>query len=173
MADQNNDGLDETDRLKQDIAREFEEAFANVSYPGDDKIVDNPDYYENDKIFEAFRGKHWKEINLEMLFWHRQSLHRLSPEGFRFFFPCFMVGALLHSEETDTLWQSMFYDLTPPASEGPRMDWFLNVVNLLDARQKAAVRRYVELYVQIETSLPDPSKERALSFWRRITEPEA
>ncbi len=51
------------------------------------------------------------------------------------------------------------------------MDWFRTWVNLLDARQKATIRRYVELYVQIETSFPDPDHELALAFWRQITEP--
>jgi hypothetical protein len=170
MSNQTDDDDDDF-ALERDIAREIEEAFADVPYPGDDKLVDNPDLYGRDMIIEAFRGKHWKEITIDVLYWHRDSIGLFSPEGFRFYLPCFMIGALLHIGETDTLWQSVFFDLTPRELEGPRRDWFDAWVRLLDVRQKAAVRRYVEVYVQNERSFPDPDKDRALAFWRRITEP--
>ncbi len=162
--------MNEMDRLDQEFVREVEEAFADVPYPGDDKIVDNLDLYGRDIIFEAFRGKHWREITIDVLFWHRDSFGQLSPEGFRFYLPCFMIGAVLHPVETDTLWQSVFFDLTPRDSEGPLMDWFHALVNLLDARQKAVVRRYVKVFVQTETCYSDEMRERAWAFWEGITE---
>jgi hypothetical protein len=162
---------DEIDVLAREIAGEVEDAFANVPYPGDERLVRSPTYWENEEILEAFRGKHWRDISVKVLFEHRYSLGALSPEAYRFYLPSYLVAGLIHSDETDTLWQNVFYSLTPPESEGDSMDWFLARIGPLDARQKAAVRRYVELYVQIEHTYPDLDRDRALAFWRRITDP--
>lgn len=170
MSEQTDDDDDDMD-LERDLAREVEEAFANVPYPGDDKLLRYSFSYENESILEWFRGKHWKEISLQALRVNETNMHRFSPEAFRFYLPCYMVGGLLHPGETNLVWQCVFSNFAPPESEGPDMDWFRAWVSLLDARQKAAVRRYVELYARIEITVPDPCIEQALAFWRRITEP--
>jgi hypothetical protein len=162
------DDDDDDFALERNIARDVEEAFAHVPYPGDDKLLRYPGYYENDDVLATFRGKHWKDITPQMLVVHQHSLSLFSPEAFRFFLPCLLISAMLHSDVTDLLWGTLFYNLAPGHSD---MDFLNERTNLLDARQKSVVRRYVELYVQTETSLPDPRKEQALAFWRRITEP--
>lgn len=165
---------DEDDPLKipREIAREAEEAFAAIPYPGDDRLLRTETYWENDEILEAFQGKHWKELSPEVLFKQSDNLGALSPEAFRFYLPACMIGALLHHEETDRLLQNVFYDFTPPPSKGEQMDWFCTRIAPLDARQKEVVRRYVEFYVQIEGSLEMPGHDRALLFWQRLTDME-
>lgn len=160
---------DELVALVREIAREVEDAFATVTYPGDDKLVVYPDSYECWNLEEAFRGKHWRDISLDVLLTHRFSLVLFSPEAFRFYLPCFLVAALLHPRETDTPW-AVFDNLLLPEEEGPKMDKFLARICPLDARQKAVVRRFVELYIQLQGD-PDPQWDRTLSFWRRITAP--
>lgn len=161
------DELDEDDLLRRDIAHEVEEAFADVPYPGDDKLLRYSFSVDNDTVLESFRGKHWKEISPEELQLNEAHLSLFSPEAFCFFLPSFMVGALLHPEETNIVWQCVFYNLAPGHSD---LDFLHERIKLLNARQKAAVRRYVELYVQTETSLPDPRKPEAVAFWQRMTE---
>jgi hypothetical protein len=81
-----------------------------------------------------------------------------------------LLAALLRPAETDTLW-AVFDYFIPPEEEGPKMDKFLARICPLDARQKAVVRRFVELYIQLE-SYPDCKWDQpTLSFWRRITDP--
>jgi hypothetical protein len=164
---------DEIDVLRRDIAREVEEAFANVPYPGDDRLVAYPDYYESDDVIEAFRGKHWRDISPEVLSEHWASLGLFSPEAFRFYLPCYLIAALLRSDVTGMVWETVFFRLTPPESEGDKMDGFLKRINALDARQKAVIRRFVEVYVQIEAGYPDSSRDRALPFWQRISPTES
>ena len=48
---------DELVLLVREIAREVEDAFATVTYPGDDKLVAYPDSYECSLLEEAFRGR--------------------------------------------------------------------------------------------------------------------
>lgn len=158
--------------LARDIAREVEDAFATVTYPGDDNLVSNPNYYECSEVIDAFRGKHWRDISLGALFDHRDKAGLFSPEGFRFYLPCYLVAGLIHNNVADTR-GFLFSLLTPPESEGPRMDRFLKRISLLDARQKAALRRFIELWVETETSYPDPNRDRALRFWQRISPKES
>lgn len=162
---------DEITILEREIARDVEDAFAIIPYPGDDRLVGSPTYSENEEILEAFRGKHWRDISLDVLFEHRLSLGALSPEAFRFYLPSYLVAALLHSEETDTLRENVFSALAPPAEEGFWMDWLLERINPLDVRQKAVLRRFIEFWARTETSYPDAARDRALPFWRRITDP--
>lgn len=166
--DIDDDDLDEEDLLRRDMAREVEEAFADVPYPGDDKLITEPDVYPGIFVLPTFRGKHWREITPAMVRQHEFELSCLSPEAFRFYLPCFLIPILLDDPALDHLWLCTFCNLAP----GYRQPHFLNeLVNLLDARQKAVILRYVELYVRTEVSSPDPRNQEALAFWRRITEP--
>lgn len=162
------DDLDEDDLLRRDMAREVEEAFADVPYPGDDKLFPTPDIYPAVYMVETFRGKHWRDVTPAMVRNHEFELNALSPEAFRFYLPCFMIPVLLDDDALDHLWMTLFSNLAPGRHDP---DFLNEVVSLLDARQKAIVRRYVELYVQTEGSDHDPRNEEALAFWRRITEP--
>ncbi len=48
------------DRIKR-VIREIEEAFADVPYPEDENI--SP--YEPEDV-EAFRGRHWREVSVDL-----------------------------------------------------------------------------------------------------------
>jgi hypothetical protein len=169
VPEQDEDDEDELVALVREIAREVEDAFATVTYPGDDKLVAYPNSYECRNVEESFRGKHWRDISLRVLREHNFSQVLFSLEAFRFYLPCYLLAALLHPKETDTPW-AVFDSLLLPEEEGPKMDRFLARVCPLNARQKAVVRRFVELYIQLESD-PDPKWDRSLSFWRRITDP--
>jgi len=161
--------LDEDDRLRRDIAREVEKGFATVAYPGDDNLFRYPDDYPSAFLRATFKGKHWRDITPEMLIEHQHQLSYFSPEAFRFFLPCFLICALLHGDVTEFLWETVYYNLAP----GHRDMAFLNdLINLLDARQKAVLRRYIELYLRIEVTVPDPHGNEALEFWRRVAKAE-
>ncbi len=163
----NDEDMDEDEFVKRDIVREIEETFANVPYPGDDNLLRFPDYASK-SVLATFRGKHWSEITPEMLIEHQHSLHLFSPEAFWFFLPCFLISAIRHGDVTDLLWETVFYNLAP--GFGGDTDFLNERISLLDARQKKVLRRYVELFVRIETSVPDPRNGQAVEFWRRITE---
>jgi hypothetical protein len=66
------------DALKQQIA----DAFADVPYPGDDHIVDDPFDWEAAELLACFKGRHWKELSYEDLF--QNSLSFVGLEAFSF-----------------------------------------------------------------------------------------
>ena len=64
----------------------------------------------------------------------------------------------------DTLWESIFYNLTPPEEE-TAMASFLNKINGFTQQQVEVIKLYIKLYITLETSYPDPKRERASHFW--------
>ncbi len=156
--------------LTRDIAREVEEAFANVPCPGDDRLLAYPDYYESDAILEVFPGKHWRELVFKIPPEHDVSVKLFSPEAFRFYLPAYLITALLDPPELGIFLEYTLGSLTPPDSKPLRRQWFLGYISPLDARQKAAIRRFVELAIPEAKGYPYPRDDRALFFWQRIAE---
>ena len=157
---------DDEDAMAQEVAAEVEEAFATVPYPGDGRLVASATHWESADLVTAFRARSWKEVPLDVLFTHRLSLPLFSPEAFRFYLPAYLIGALLHSPELDTLRENVLFLLTPPEAEGAQALRFASRMGDLDQRQTAAIRRFVELCISEERSYPDPGRDRALAFWR-------
>lgn len=106
------------DEIGRDIALDVEIAFNNVPYPGDDNLIAFTGHWESPDVLEAFRGKHWRDISLDVLFTHRLSLSLFSPKAFLFNLPAYLIAALLHPNVVDTLRENVCFLLTPPDSEG-------------------------------------------------------
>ncbi|MEZ4299566.1 MAG: DUF6714 family protein [Polyangiaceae bacterium] len=140
---QNQEGEEEA--LPRAVAEAIERAFCSLSYPGDGGLTTAPGHPEAQEVADAFRGKHWKDVSLDMLFAHRLSLPLLSNEAFRFYLPAYLLAAVLHADEVDTLRENVFYMLTPPTSE-PQASSFAERIKGLDTAQTGAVQRFVELY---------------------------
>jgi hypothetical protein len=165
MKDNRFENYENEDEVSRDIALDVEAAFKNVPYPGNDNLIDSSGHWESPEVVEAFRGRHWKDISLDTLFTHRLSLSLFSPKAFLFYLPAYLVAALLHSGEVDTLRENVSFLLTPPDSAGPQMDWFPTRVSLFDIRQKEAVRRFMNFVLKQENSYPNPNRQRTLDFW--------
>ena len=97
-------GHDEHDDVAaHEIAREVEVAFRDVPYPGDEDLIGSPNHWESPEVLDSFQGRHWRGVPLTVLFTHRLSLSLFSPKAFLFYLPAYLIAALLHSEEVDTL----------------------------------------------------------------------
>ena len=155
------------DDISSRAAQKTQTAFATSRYPGDDNLVEDRSYWEAISLLEQFKGKDWREIPLEVLKRNRFSLSLFTPEAFRYYLPTFILASVLHSDEVDTLPDSVFCSLTPPEQEGTEMDEFLKRVGSFSALQREAIREYIKLYITIETSYSDPKRERAIKFWSK------
>lgn len=156
--------------LKRDIAREIEEAFADVPYPGDDRLLAYPNYYESAYILEFFPGKHWRELVCKIPPEHDVSVVLFSAEAFRFYIPAYVITTLLDPPEYGIFEEYTTGALDPSQSKSRRRAWFLDYISPLDARQKAALRRFIEFTIP-EAIIPCSSKEdRTLYFWQRIAD---
>ncbi len=155
--------------LRQEIAT----VFADVPYPGDDRIVDgnNPYDLEAAALAAAFKGKHWKQLTPQELRYH--GLAFLSPEALHFYLPAYLIGSLYDYGETTytDILPSTVLSLTL-ADGGTALDKMLRQrdlkrVAVFTPAQKRAIRSFLE-YVRDE--LPelgdDPQKALAL-YWSR------
>ena len=92
-------------------------SFADVQYPGDEKLVsDNTGYHlECNQIKAAFKGRHWKEIPLELLRYHSEALFFFTPEAYRFYLPAYLIAGSLHYPDADRIPDSIVFSLLPPS----------------------------------------------------------
>ena len=93
------------------------DAFGSMPYPGDDRIVDDYAGYdpERDEVKRVLKGHHWRDVSFDMLDNLRDSLPFLSPEGFRFYVPAFMIYCITDFSRSDVASQSVINNLTIPS----------------------------------------------------------
>src|SRR5437763_17061569 len=84
----------DTTTLRQHI----EAVFGRMSYPGDDHIVaDNSGRnVEYERIKRQLVSRHWRDVPSQTLIRLRDQLSYLSPEGYRFYLPAFMLYCIGH-----------------------------------------------------------------------------
>jgi hypothetical protein len=151
------------DHLKVEIA----EAFAGVAYPGDKNLVyDNSGaHLECAEVAEAFRGKHWREVELDLLRHQSAAVFFMTPGAYRFYLPAYLLASIDRYHEADTMPGSVVFSLTPPrepADEGE----FRKRIGLIDAAQAKAIRGFLAFLREAHVEdFPDDQLARALSFW--------
>ena len=120
------------------LRQEIEEAFADVPYPGDDHLVDEPYDWEAAELLECFKGRHWKELSHEDLF--QNSLTFVGLDAYTFYLPAYLYAALDDYDRSD----HVVYGLCPTTDNAQLLQWDLRRYDRLDARQRAAVRHFLE-----------------------------
>lgn len=121
------------------LKRQIEQAFADVPYPGDNKIGSDPDYWESAEINAHFGGRHWKDIPRDILQYHQHDLAFFSVAGLHYYFPTYMFAAL---EDFADIPQFAVFDVDP--DEGELRDYWLGRHDSFTPAQKNAVRSWLE-----------------------------
>ena len=127
------------------------EAFADVSYPGDDQLVTHSDCFERDAIRTFFKGKHWRDINLEWL--NREysqdpsaCLGFMTPQAFRYYLPAYLLISIDNFTESDVIPEATVWKLTAPEHAGSDMDRFMERMEGLTKKQVQAIRTFLEFW---------------------------
>ncbi len=100
------------------------EEFGGMPYPGDEHIVfDNSGaHLECEEIKGALKGRHWRDVPFEILDRLRSALPFLSPEGYRFYLPAFMIISIVDFRRADIIPDEVIRTLTlPHASDVERI----------------------------------------------------
>lgn len=96
----------------------IEQAFADVSYPGDDDLTDSVYGEEPAALIEEFRGKvDWRSLNAEFLDqapdgWGT-ALSFFSPNALRFYLPAYMIADIRGQLSTSDPAYRLCTSLTP------------------------------------------------------------
>lgn len=151
----------ETDRAQ--LVQQIEDAFSDVEYPGDERIVITTEYFDNLKVLLDFKGKHWKEITTEMILQHRFDLSRFTPEAFRFYLPAYLISSLI-AEDRGEIIIHVVWNLDPQEEQGNFRDEFLARVEGLSSKQKTAIKAFINFFVERQTHLL-PDDKRMQQFW--------
>lgn len=165
-----------TDDLRDSLAQQIQNAFAETPYPGDDRVAAYARYGRS--IADTLRGKHWADVELDSIYQHRWEIFLLTPETFRFYVPGFLLSVLYHHDEMDSLPDNLIFSLTPQRDEhvanyfaGEYRDYFSRRVAAFRVEEKRAILSFVETYPQLfayhhliyDIDIPKVT----LPFWQR------
>ena len=160
-----------SETLREALAKRVETAFRDTSCPTDD-IFHYPDNWEHN--VNDFKGKHWRDIPLNLLIQHRDKLVSLTDASFHFYLPAYLRAAILHPDDVDTLIDNLVLNLTPPIRIDKKLNDFLQKTELFDMEQKDVIATYFESFLELypefaisysnERDLHDLG--RAVTFWR-------
>lgn len=144
--------MQETKDERKEIIQEVERSFANTTYPGDDKLVMNPNHYEADDVIQDFKGKRWEEITLELAYKHRLSLPLFTSEAFRFYLPGLLVAALQAPDEAEQnpgeVLEFIFYSLIPLKNEDKYQTKLFDRINSFTSQQKASLAKFIHYFTE-------------------------
>lgn len=127
----------------------IQKAFTDTPYPGDDNIGYSTTDFDGIRHTEVLRGKHWKEISLEIIQPIDLSLYFVTDDAFVFYLPAFLLASL--EADADSVYDHVMFVLTLPSDTSSYAPLFRRIVAILSMAQKEAIRSYLE-YRSYETT---------------------
>src|SRR5262245_16152441 len=156
------------------LAEQIERAFGDVTYPGDDRIVQNPHDLESVRLRDEFKGKHWTTLPLRTLLKYSSSLPLLTPEAVRFYLPAFLHVSVVRPDEVDVIPENIISYLTPPEGRPESSQWFQDVLAGLSPPQVTTIQEFFrQWFSDVPPSFVLESDKRAKSFWLDSGGPQA
>jgi len=153
-----------------DLRLRIDEAFGGMLYPGDEQIV-ACNCWECAEIKSALKGRHWRDLSFESLDHLREALTFLSPEGFRFYLPAFMIILIMDYYRADITSIVVIGRLTLPCTSdsertneqrfaeyyrsGEAEHWFFERVSGFNEAQSKVIRQFLEYMRDAHSTEPD------------------
>ncbi len=96
------------------LEREIQSAFGPVPYPGDDRLLNQPEIHslEREEILSDFSGRHWSVVAAEAYAYHHEALVFFSPEAFQFFLPGYLIACIRSHDILSKTIGSIHFSLT-------------------------------------------------------------
>ena len=129
-------------------------AFADVSYPGDDRLtVYDPGGREYDETYQLLRGKMWRDFPVVEFMHGDTPIPDLSPEAFHYYMPALLIASLDENVEVDVSGSLAFY-LSPASAKQTDGEFryddteaYNQRMSLFTEPQRAVIIRVLEEYV--------------------------
>ena len=164
---------------KQSIIDAIEEAFRDTSRPDVSNIVVEFELDpERAELRDRLKNLHWSEIPVywgkafppEPFLHHGDDLIPLTPEGFRYFLPGYMISCILYPDEVDVMSDNVQFYLTPPCPGSDDEQFFSEFVSGLSRDQRKAILRFMRfLFDEYHTDdRPDSDIFSAIKYWEKF-----
>lgn len=161
------------------IKAKIREAFEDAPYPGDESLVaDQSDYDPESRVIaNAFKGKDWRDVSLEMLRNHADALPLFTPAAFRYYLPAYMIGCVDSYYDLNVAPGAVLFNLTPPKQRNEwEWDFFWVRAQQFNEHEKGVIKSFLalmDLYERADWASQgmEPPKDRvgpALEFWHRM-----
>jgi len=153
------------------VSESIESAFADVPYPGDDRIADHQDCPECDDIRAHFRGASWRGHTVDELQQYQSALPLFTPQAFQYFLPAFMLVSLGDWRQADDIPFSIMYMCLPPEPDkdaGLQQHW-RERFEMLTLRQREAIAAYLQEWAGSDSPFVEAHAKdipRAVEFLR-------
>jgi hypothetical protein len=157
-----------TDNQTTALTEQIASAFADVQHPDPGRLLRADAGWEGANLQPLVAGMRWQEIPADVIRRYPTALLLLTPQGFRFLLPAYLLAALRDPEEVDVLPELVFLTLTPSGSDWNR-NRLQDQVSLLTQQHWDAARSFVIHHLNAEQSYSAEQRDCALSFWCRNT----
>ena len=130
------------------LVMEIEDAWSAAHYPEGDGLTVHP-LGLDEEFYEGFVDKSWDSLSPSFLTYHADCIGLLTPKGFQYFLPAFLISDLQLGANTNIrFWifgalqgclggGSYIKELSGP-------DWFRSRITGLTPRQKSCVIKFID-----------------------------
>lgn len=141
---------------RNQVLKAVEGAFGSLPLPAREAIAKPLRDVEVIALLDDFAGRHWRDLPRERVCYHREMLGFMTPIGFQFYFPAWLVHAL----DDLAIQEYTMYQLCPAPDPILRAS-FNRLTPILDSSQRAAIRLWLEYLRDTPGSTDDYTREEA------------
>ena len=145
------------------VIRAIEAAFADVAYPGDDRML-HPDCFDDMDISTFYGSTSWREIPAETIRHESAALSFASAAAFQFLIPAYMTWTLENSDADSMSVEHTLWSLDPEFSSGRFRDFQSSKFALLTAEQRSAIKAFLTVLLD-HRHLADDAKTALEYHW--------
>lgn len=157
-------------QVKDELRAQIHRAFGQVPVPARAQDMLLPRYTGDDayEMAKAFAGRTWRDIPLQELFYHRESLATLNATAYRAYLPAYLEACLATDDPFDKYGADLRSYLLSTLKHWPhqkgehRAAETQERLSLLDADQRAAV---ADVLRYLESKWDSPEASEILRDW--------
>jgi hypothetical protein len=155
-----------TEDWRKELVQKIQTAFSDTPRPREQGFVISGWRF----VTEGIEGRHWSELEFDILFKHRNALHFFQDDQLQFYLPAFLKAAVLYPEEMDTLTDNLFSLLVGGERKVKKLsDHFRH-------QEKVAIAAFLEAFLKI---FPDDiygwsdkqkkKLKKAVQYWKEVS----
>ncbi|MGB7341134.1 MAG: DUF6714 family protein [Phototrophicaceae bacterium] len=132
-----------TNMTVNQFVEDLKQSFADVTFPTKKMFIDTAnDTFDADYASDQLRDKSWQEIDIKLLIRNRDKLTYLTPEGFHFLLPAYLMTMVTSSKNIDIMTENVLLALIPTDEVGKKM--LSQRVRRISKAQSASILHFLE-----------------------------